>query len=143
MPFIASDIFLILLQGYTTLLVSQIEVKAFLKSSMKLQKRHISVTVESQTGRCVTIQKIKFLMCLIKLAGQASLLVLLKVSRSRNKIVELQILPKTKFVRSFFGRICGSTILFRDLLTFNQYMLLKKTVCDYTVVETCFLKKKG
>ena len=26
---------------------------------------------------------------------------------------------KNKFVRSFFGRICGSTILFRDILTFS------------------------
>ena len=27
---------------------------------------------------------------------------------------------KNKFVCSFFGRICGSTILFRDLLTFSN-----------------------
>ena len=43
---------------------------------------------------------------------------LLKV-KSRNKIVELQILPKNKFVHQFFGRICGSTILFRGVLTFR------------------------
>ena len=44
-----------------------------------------------------------------------------KVSRSRNKIVELQILPKTnERICSFFRRICGSTILVRDLLTFSM-----------------------
>ena len=32
---------------------------------------------------------------------------------------------KNKFIRSFFGRIYGLTILFRDLLNFNQgYLLL-------------------
>ena len=48
----------------------------------------------------------------------------LKVSRSRNKIVELQILPKiertNEFVCLFFGRICSSTILFRDVLIFRD-----------------------
>ena len=28
---------------------------------------------------------------------------------------------KNKFVRLFFGRICGTTILFRDLLTFSHF----------------------
>ena len=67
------------------------------------------------------------------------LFALLKVSRSRNKIVEPQILPKkqtnilvflswtvycssqdgkTNSFVGFFGRIWGSTVLFWDLLTF-------------------------
>ena len=60
----------------------------------------------------------------------------LNFSKSRNKIVEPQIFPKNKwtnlFIYSdcfriekqifclFFGRICGSTILFWDLLTFTS-----------------------
>ena len=53
----------------------------------------------------------------------------IKVSRSRNKIVETQLLPNqtNKFVCffcSFYGRSYYSTILFRDLLTFTSYYLI-------------------
>ena len=51
----------------------------------------------------------------------------LKVSESRNKIVEPKLLPKNEKKRtqdtilsgSFIGRSFGSTIMFRDLLTFS------------------------
>ena len=60
---------------------------------------------------------------------------LIKVNRPRNKIVEPQILPKNERTNlffypaqqsgqknriHFFGRICGSTILFPYLLTFSK-----------------------
>ena len=44
----------------------------------------------------------------------------LKVSRSQNKIVELKLFPKNKQVNLFYGKSFGSTILFRDLLTFTK-----------------------
>ena len=63
----------------------------------------------------------------------ASYLYYLKVSRSRNKILKLEIEiqvssisksseKKNKFIRLFFGRSYSSTILFWDLLTFRKYM---------------------
>lgn len=62
----------------------------------------------------------------------------LKVSRSRNQIVE----PKkqtNKFVHSFSVRICGTTIWFRDLLTFSYYPLL--LIYSFGVYESSFTCK--
>ena len=57
----------------------------------------------------------------------------LGVSRSRNKIVEPLILPKT--VCSFFERICACTILFRDLLnckTWLDIVIVQKFLIFFT-----------
>ena len=51
---------------------------------------------------------------------------------------------KTKFFRSFFGRICGSTILFRDLLPFKRSFDTKQIRNDeMTGLKMSFYIKKN